>query len=58
MAKREMQQFSVEPCDEGLICIIQEAPGFDQPFTVSIHPDQIEGLVKWLNEVRDELKKK
>ncbi len=55
MAKREMQAFEVYDSKEGFIAISQEVMGQDPPNIVIIHPEQVDTLVKWLKELKDEL---
>ena len=52
---RRTWPFEVDATEDGDICITQESPGFEKPNEIIIHPEQIDLLVKWLFEVRDEL---
>lgn len=52
---RKTWPFEVDATEAGDICITQEFFGFDEPNEIIIHPEQIDLLVKWLYEVRDEL---
>lgn len=54
LSEREMQQIKVYVSDESYICISQDHFGGDDSVIV-IHPEQIDLLIKWLKEAKDEL---
>ena len=57
MVEREMQQLKVYVSENGYICLQQECFGTDDSI-ISVHPDQVDLLLKWLKEAKDELQKK
>lgn len=54
MEEIEMHQLKVYLSDKNYICIEQSDYGGDDTIIV-IHPDQVDTLIKWLNEARNEL---
>jgi hypothetical protein len=55
MNPKEMQQVEVYVNEKNLIVISQDYFGKKEPDCVSIHPDQVELLIKWLNEAKGEI---
>jgi len=56
MEEKEMQQVKVYISEKNLICISQDEIYNDEPNVVVINPGQVDLLIKWLNEAKEELK--
>lgn len=55
--ERKMWPIEVEINDQGLICISQDVgPLEDDPY-ILLHPDQVDLLIQWLNDAKDELQR-
>ena len=55
--ERKMWPIEIETTDQGFICISQDVgPMEDDPY-IMIHPDQVDLLIQWLNDARDELQR-
>lgn len=54
--EKQMLELTVRTLDSGLIEINQGDPPED--YSIHIHPDQVETLVGWLQEAKEELMKK
>lgn len=54
MSEKETFQFKVYSGGNGDVCISQQVD-CDDDNVIIIHPEQIDLLIKWLNETRDEL---
>lgn len=54
MQEKEMQQVKVYTDEKNFICIQQDNYGGDEAI-IYINPDQVDTLIKWLNEARNEL---
>ncbi|HPQ42948.1 MAG TPA: hypothetical protein PKZ42_01880 [Syntrophales bacterium] len=55
--KKEMTEICVETDDEGRISITQPAT-FEDGDTILIYPDQVDILIKWLQEAKEEVLKR
>ncbi len=53
--ERESQQFKVYADDQGMICISQYDSGNQDDIYVAIHPDQVDLLIKWVTEIRNQI---
>ena len=51
--EKQMPELTVRTLDSGLIEINQGDPTED--YSIHIHPDQVETLIKWLQEAKQEL---
>lgn len=56
--ERRTWPFEVKATEEGYICISQDAGSFDDDDVILLHPEQVDLLIKWLNDVREHLQKK
>lgn len=56
--ERESQGFKVYADNQGLVCISQNDSAQQDEIYISIHPDQVDLLIKWLTEVKAELEKR
>jgi hypothetical protein len=56
MQEKEMQQVKVYINDKGFVCIEQDDYGGENP-VIFLDPNQIDILIKWLIEAKDELNK-
>ena len=54
---RKMWPFEVETDNQGFIRISQDAGPLEQTPYIVLHPDQVELLIQWLSDARDELQK-
>ncbi len=55
--ERKMWPIEIETTDQGFICISQDAgPMEDDPY-ILLHPDQVDLLIQWLNDAREELQR-
>ena len=52
--KRKMRNIAVFMNENGNLAVVQDN-GMDDDEEVEVHPDQVDVLIKWLCEVRDEL---
>lgn len=52
---KEMLPVKVEKTEEGCICISQDFGAYEEEHSILLHPEQIDLLVKWINEVKEEL---
>lgn len=55
MTDREVLQFKVYQTEKGYICISQDDPGQLEEDVVILHPEQVDLLIKWVLEVKDEI---
>jgi|GEM_PF-4931467 hypothetical protein len=53
--EKRMTQVKVYISDDNYICIEQDNFGNDDSI-IAIHPEQVELLVKWLNEAKSNIK--
>lgn len=54
--EKQMLEITVRTLDSGLIEISQGDP--TEEYSIHIHPDQVEAVIKWLQEAKEELMKK
>ena len=51
----DVQVSTNNPNNDGLIYIEQENPTGDYNHTIAVHPKQIDLLIQWLQEAREEI---
>ena len=56
--KKHMEEVSVQTSEEGKILIVQANAVGDHDDTISLEPDQVDVIVKWLQEAKTELENK
>lgn len=54
---KEMLPIKVKKTDSGFICISQDFGAYEEEHNVLLHPEQVDLLVKWINEVKEELQR-
>ena len=52
---KEALGLAVETTEDGLIRIVQPDALAEQALAVVLHPEQVDLLIKWLHEAKDEL---
>ncbi|NTU41683.1 MAG: hypothetical protein HGA78_01245 [Nitrospirales bacterium] len=57
MAAKEMLQVRVFITERGNVCIAQDNDEEQREELIIIHPDQLDILIKWLNETKEEIQK-
>lgn len=55
--ERKMWPIKVEADSQGFIRISQEIGTFEDEDTIIIHPDQVDLLIKWIDDARNESQK-
>lgn len=56
--KKHMEEVSVQTNEEGKILIVQANAVGDHDDTIILEPDQVDEIVKWLQEAKAELENK
>ena len=54
MKEKKMEDLKVF-VDDGMVCMGQDFPGEDE-HSICIHPDQVDLLIQWLTEAKNEAK--
>lgn len=55
--EKKMLPVEVKKTEQGYICISQDLGAFEEEPYILLHPEQIDLLVKWINEVKEELQR-
>lgn len=54
---RKMWPIEVKVDDQGFIRISQDVSAFEEEAFILLHPDQVDLLIQWVNDARDELQR-
>lgn len=55
--ERKMWPVEVGLDDQGFICISQDVGPLEEDPCIVLHPDQVELLIQWLNDAKNELQR-